>query len=135
VVENKIKILAVDDSPENLVLIRLFIKGTNWDLDVAKNGEEAIEMVKSTRYDLILMDLEMPIMGGHEATEKIRQLEKENELDPACIIGLSGHVDESIANKMKELGANSFITKPFKKSEFVDEIVRVLSLICEGQVA
>ncbi|MGZ5279761.1 MAG: ATP-binding response regulator, partial [Pseudobdellovibrionaceae bacterium] len=72
----KIKLLVVEDTPEIQMLIQAYLKGTEVDLTFAENGQEGVQKFKSDDPSVILMDLQMPVMNGFEATQKIRELEE-----------------------------------------------------------
>lgn len=73
------ELLIVEDNPDNRFLIKAFLKKKNYQLDIAKNGIEAVEKFKSKLYDLVLMDIQMPEMNGYQAVNEIRKWEKENK--------------------------------------------------------
>lgn len=114
------KILAVDDSMLNVLVIKKALKRYGVDLHFAYNGMGAIEKVRENQYDLILMDCQMPEMDGFQATMAIRDYEKENNISFVPIIALTA--DAMIGDKEKCLsfGMNDYINKPFKDSQIVD---------------
>ena len=108
-------ILVVEDDDINLMIAEHILGKEGYIVSSANNGEEAIEMVSQGVYDLILMDIEMPIMGGLEATPLIRQLDVGKDIP---IIALTAH---SIPEKLQEFtaaGMNDFIIKPFDGKKF-----------------
>ena len=111
------KILIVDDNEKTIQLLGDYLK-SNGDFitSVAKNGKEAIERASNYKPDLILMDINMPIMDGIEACDKIKQRE---ELKDIPVIFLT--VQDSIEDKVRALDAkgNDFITKPFYEEELI----------------
>jgi CheY-like chemotaxis protein len=84
-----LRILLVEDSPDNQVLIRSYLKQMPYRLDIADHGAIALELYKNGYYDLILMDMQMPVMDGYEATRAIRAWEREYDLSPTQIIALT----------------------------------------------
>lgn len=107
-----IKILLVEDNLMNQKLMIRIFKKLNLSLDIANNGQEAIEKVDEELYDLILMDLQMPVMGGIEAATHIRELEKIKERNQSYITALTANSDEDNQQKCQAVGMNSFLTKP-----------------------
>ena len=116
-----LKVLVAEDNPMNrLLLLKIFSK---WDSEpvFAVNGKEAVEKVSSGDFDLVLMDLHMPVMDGYEATRSIRamtQPSKSNIRIFALTASVSGNLDE----KIKGVGMNDFLLKPFKLSELYKKI-------------
>ena len=88
---DKLSLLVVDDSTINQRVVAMSLRNTMGEIDSANNGMEAYRMYCEKHYDIILMDGRMPIMDGYEATQKIRDYEKEQALDnQAIIIALTG---------------------------------------------
>ncbi|PIQ47645.1 MAG: hypothetical protein COW03_14125 [Cytophagales bacterium CG12_big_fil_rev_8_21_14_0_65_40_12] len=117
-----LKILLAEDNGINAKLTCLVLEKMGFVPDLAKNGAIAMSMYKENRYDLILMDIQMPIMDGMEATKAIREL----GLEPApYIIGLSANAfEEDIANA-KEIGMNDYVVKPLKFDELKHKLIEV----------
>ncbi len=123
--ENK-KILIVEDSEDNRFLFHSYLKKTNYRLDNAENGKQAYEKFKDTTYDLILMDIQMPIMDGYTATSLIRDYEKQNNLPPTTIIALTAFSFKEDLDKAIEAGCDFTLMKPVKKSMLLETINNVL---------
>jgi len=90
-------------------------------VDIAENGLIAIEKFREHGYDLILMDLQMPVMGGLEASKKIR----ETDLG-APIIALTANASKQEMDKCKEIGINAYISKPFQPEDLYEKILSLL---------
>lgn len=107
-----LKILLVEDNKINQIVAAKFLTKWNCEVDYANNGQEAVESVKEKKYDLVLMDLQMPIMNGYEACEAIRRME-----DPYYkelpIIALTADVLPEIKLKVQKSQMNDFMPKPF----------------------
>ncbi len=110
-------ILVVEDSVDNVFLITHYIKSIKASVDVANDGSQAVKMVDEKKYDCILMDIQMPIMDGLEATRIIRQ---HGYAGP--IIALTAHALASERNRSLEAGCNIHLTKPIKKEELISAI-------------
>ena len=110
------RVLVVDDNAMNQEVIVEFLELEDYDIDQAGDGQEALDMVQANHYDLILMDIMMPVMDGVMATRKIRELE-----DPAKnsvrIIAVTAKVARDNAHIWKEAGFNGYIIKPFDEEE------------------
>lgn len=115
-------ILIAEDNDKNLMLVKAFLKKTPYVLDVAENGEIALEKFKIGKYDLVLMDIQMPVMDGYAATVKIREWESQNRKTATPIVALSAHALEEQKKKSIASGCNAHLTKPIKKPILLDAI-------------
>ena len=123
-----LRILLVEDSPDNQVLIRSYLKRTSYRLDIADHGAIALELFKNGYYDLILMDMQMPVMDGYEATRAIRAWEREHDLPPTQVIALTALALKEDGVKILDAGCNAHMTKPIKKHTLL-EVLRA----CNGR--
>lgn len=117
--ELDLNILHVEDKLLNQKVVGYILINAGANVDFAKNGEEALNMYKPGRYDLILMDIHMPVMDGITAHKKLSELYGE-KLCP--VIGLSANALEGDAQKFMELGLNDYIMKPFKPEVLYEKI-------------
>ena len=111
------RILLVDDQPLNHKIVTLFLQRLGYkNVDIAHNGQEGVEMVNRGGYDIVFMDLQMPVMGGVEAAREIRGnfLLKQQ---PA-IIAMTGHALSGVKESCMEAGMNDFLTKPVSLDDF-----------------
>ncbi len=110
------KILVVEDSPmiQEILVERLLLR--QYEVVVANNGQEGIELAQKERPDLILMDISLPVMDGWEATQCIRNIES---IKNTPIIALTAHALIEDRNKSLELGCNDFETKPINFAQLV----------------
>ena len=115
-----LRILVVEDNPVNQKLLKVSLKILGCDVDVASNGQIAVEKVKTTPYDLVLMDIQMPVMGGCEATEIIRS--QINKTIP--ILALTAAVLKEDEQKSLAAGMNDFITKPAELTRLREKIIQ-----------
>jgi CheY-like chemotaxis protein len=115
-----LSVLLVEDSPDNQLLIKSYIKQTEHRLDIADHGAIALDKFKSGHYDVILMDMQMPVMDGYAATKAIRAWEREHDLAPTHIIALTALALKEEAAKIFEAGCDTHITKPVKKATLLD---------------
>lgn len=111
-----ISVLLVDDSEDNRQLIELYLKKLPYNLDMASQGEEAIEKFKAKKYDIVLMDVQMPVMDGYTATRIIKQWEKENNLPYTPVIALTANAFKEDEQRSVEAGCVFHLSKPIKKS-------------------
>jgi CheY-like chemotaxis protein len=109
------KILLAEDNYINQRLVVLTLKYLKLTCDVASNGKEALEMHQKNLYDLILMDVRMPVMDGIEATRLIRQFEKEAEiLHKVLIVALTASEPTEFKNQYQSVGMDGFLDKPVR---------------------
>jgi PAS domain S-box-containing protein len=108
----QIRILLVEDNKVNQMVAQSFLMKWNTQTDIANNGKEALEMVQKKDYQIVLMDLQMPVMDGYEATERIRNLD-DKRYKSLPIIALSASAMLYIQEKVYHIGMTDFITKPF----------------------
>ncbi|MBF0212352.1 MAG: DUF3365 domain-containing protein [Magnetococcales bacterium] len=115
-----LRILLVEDSEDNQLLIRTFLKSTPHHLEVAVNGEEAVEAVQNQTFDVVFMDVQMPIMDGYTATRLIRAWELENHRPRVTIVTLTAHALDGEADRSREAGCDLYVSKPIKKQKLME---------------
>jgi signal transduction histidine kinase/DNA-binding response OmpR family regulator len=111
-----LSILLVEDVEDNRLLMEAYLKKTPYRLDVAENGEVACGKFKAGSYDLVLMDMQMPVMDGYAATREIRGWERANHRPPTPILALTAHALQDDAEKSLEAGCTAHLTKPIQKA-------------------
>ena len=116
------KILLVEDTEDNRLLIRAFLQKSSVEIDEAENGKIAFEKFKKNVYDLVLMDMQMPVMDGYTATRKIRAWEKRLGTEETPVIALTAYALKGDAEKSLDAGCNTHVAKPVK----MDTLVKVL---------
>jgi CheY-like chemotaxis protein/two-component sensor histidine kinase len=116
-----VKVLLVEDNKINIMIAEQYLKSWEINYEVARNGLEAIAKINKTDYDVVLMDLHMPVLDGYEATKWIRNL-PEPKYRQLPIIALSASAEYVLAPKMKACGLTDFISKPFKPEELNHKI-------------
>lgn len=121
-----LQILAADDVPQNLELLQVVMRRHGHTVHLAHNGMEAVHMRQSQHFDLILMDLQMPLMDGLEAARTIRTWETDTGTAPIPIIALSASVLAQDRQASDEAGMNGFATKPLEPHKLMLEMARVL---------
>lgn len=109
------RVLLVDDSPLNRLVVREFLKECTGNLDEAESGEEAVQKYRQGKYDIVLIDMRMPGMDGVEAVRQIRAEESRRQTSPAYIIMLTATVFERERFAVLEAGCNELLTKPIPK--------------------
>ena len=114
------KILIAEDNDSNYILMTYILK-KYYQFERAKNGQEAVEMVDKGQYDIVLMDIKMPIMDGLEATKAIK--EKHPDLP---IVALTANAFDSDRQLAMEVGCNDFLSKPVSSEECIETIKRII---------
>nr|CRH05330.1 putative Histidine kinase [Candidatus Magnetococcus massalia] len=117
------RLLLVDDSEDNRTLIKAFLKGTAHEAIYAENGEEALALAKQGGFDLILMDIQMPVMDGHEATRQIRRWECEKGVSSTPIVALTANATKEDRDKALQAGCAGHLTKPIRKRRLLEAII------------
>jgi PAS domain S-box-containing protein len=117
-----LNILLVEDSKDNRLLIQAYFKKTSDNIEIAENGEIAVEKFKSGKYDIVLMDVQMPVMDGYTATGEIRKWEKNKGGSETPIIALTAHAMTEDFQKSIDAGCTDHLTKPIKKAILMETI-------------
>ncbi|MBF0189232.1 MAG: response regulator [Magnetococcales bacterium] len=115
-------ILIVDDSDDVILLYRAFLRNTPYRIETASNGKQALEMAATKGYDLILMDIQMPIMDGNESMAAIRRQEEIDGTSPVPIIALTAHAFAEAHMQAMASGATHSLTKPIGKDQLISSI-------------
>lgn len=124
---NSREILLVEDNLLNQKLICLTLSKYGFVIDVAENGHKALEQYSLKKYDLVLMDIMMPIMDGLETTRQIRLIENKTGYHTP-IIGLTANTMDSDRHRCLEAGMDEYLVKPFDVGEFF-RVLGLLSLV------
>ncbi len=120
----KPKILAVDDEPNILLSLEYILEQEGYDVHVARDGDEALEMAERIRPDLILLDVAMPRKDGYEVCRILRQT---RALANTKVVMLTAKGQPLERKKGLEVGADLYVTKPFSTEDLLEKIRRVLS--------
>ena len=113
-------ILLVEDNSDNRLLVRAYLKNEPYDIEEAMNGAEAVLRCRERSFDLVLMDIQMPVMDGHEATRVIRAHEVEAGHCAMPIIALTAHAVKEEIDRSLLAGCTAHMTKPIKKKTLLD---------------
>ena len=106
------------------MLITAFLKNTPYSIDEVENGALALEHFKASKYDLVLMDIQMPVMDGHAAARAIRNWERDNQRMPTPIIALSAAALSESFIDSRAAGCDEHVTKPIRKAGLLEVIDR-----------
>lgn len=120
-----LRILIVDDSASSRMMVKACLDGIERRVEEAENGEVAVSKFSGGLYDLVLMDIHMPVMDGYAATSRIRKLEREKQRKPTPIIALTALDHQQAVTKTREAGCSACVSKPVKK-QVLQETIRTL---------
>jgi PAS domain S-box-containing protein len=121
-VNKPLRILLAEDSADNRLLIQAYLKNTPYRLDNAENGEVAVRKFATGHYDVILMDIEMPVMDGYEAIAEIRRLEQNDHRRTTPIIALTASAQDEAVRRSLQIGCDAHVIKPVKRSTLLETI-------------
>ena len=118
------KILIVDDEPNIVMTLEYTFKKSNYEVFIARDGQEALDILKSNFPDVIILDIMMPMVDGFATLEQIR---KDENLKHTKVLFLSAKNKESDIEKGMALGADAYMTKPFSIKKVVEKVEELLS--------
>lgn len=116
-----IRVLVVDDLSDNQLLISLFLRKAGATCDFASSGKEGIEKASQFNFDIVLMDIQMPMMDGHETTRRLRKIGYKNP-----IVAITAHAMKQDLDKSLEAGCDAHITKPIVSKNLIATISRLV---------
>jgi two-component system, sensor histidine kinase and response regulator len=119
---SRYRILLAEDSPEVGWIIRRFLEGPDYYVDVARDGSIAVNLFRVTHYNLVFMDIQMPNFDGYWATREIRTWERENQLERTPIVALTAYPREEDPQKSLRAGLDGYLVKPVTR----DGLLKVL---------
>lgn len=117
------KILIVDDEPNIVMSLEYTFKKNNFEVFIARDGQEALDILKVQLPDIIILDVMMPMVDGYATLEQIK---KDERLRHCKVIFLSAKNKEQDIEKGLQLGANLYVTKPFSVKKLVDQVQELI---------
>ncbi len=131
-----LQILVVEDYPTNQQVVLKHLKHKGYQADLSENGKDALTAFCNKQYDLILMDMQMPIMDGYDATREIRQIENRRKLESGNhqgnqghgipIIAMTAHAMKGDREKCINAGVDDYLTKPLRRDSFLQVVAKWL---------
>lgn len=118
------RILVIEDDPRSVKLMELVLGSEGYEAVVATNGEEGLAAARERRFDVILLDLMLPEVDGFEV---LRQLRADSELADVPVIITSARARPTTREEAADLGADSYLTKPYRKAELLEVIASLLN--------
>ena len=117
------RILIIEDQEDNRAIMRDLLTAAGFELIEAANGEEGVKLAQSERPDLILMDIQLPIIDGYEATRQIRAIV---DLKSIPIIAVTSYALSGDEAKTREAGCNGYVAKPFSPRQLLAKVRELL---------
>jgi two-component system sensor histidine kinase/response regulator len=127
ILDRPLRILLADDSVDNRMLITAYLKKTGYVLDQVEDGQAALDRFMTRAYDVVLMDIQMPVLDGFGAVRKIRDWETANQHRQTPIVALTASALESDVQRSREAGCDLHVSKPVKKSTLLRAIAQVIA--------
>ncbi len=124
---SKYRLLLVDDSEENRMLVQAYLKSEPYHVQTASNGRDAVDLIHKNQFDLVLMDVQMPVMDGLTATRIVRKWEQDMQLPQLPIIALTAHALREEEEKSFQAGCQGHLTKPIKKAFLIQYLKQFLT--------
>ena len=118
------RVLLVEDSPENAILMRAYLDNLALSLELAGNGVEALAKRQQRDYDLVLMDIQMPVMDGYTATREIRSWEKAHGRRRVPVVALTAHAAKEAGAESLAAGCDGHLAKPVERKDLVETIAQ-----------
>ncbi len=122
------RLLVVEDNPVNQKVIAKLLERLGLSFELATDGQEALDKLKAQRFDLVLMDCQMPVLDGYQATRAWRAHERAHQLDPTPIVALTAHAGEGEREKCLSCGMDDYLAKPITRQALEQMLMRFLEL-------
>ena len=133
--DRPIRVLLVEDNETNRRLVAGMLLGVDADLTSAENGLEGVEAFTREPFDVVLMDLQMPVMDGYTATRKIRELEAQRRLRPTPVVVVSAHTRPRDIRESLAAGADVHVAKPIDLARLLATMTRAINSAAEADLA
>ncbi len=123
ILDDKLAVLLIEDNIINQRVIKIILEKNNCQISIATNGLEGYKFFLAAEFDLILMDIQMPLLDGYKATKKIRTFElKHPEKRRTPILGITANIAQNNSQKYLEVGMDNLLPKPFNLDSFKEAI-------------
>jgi CheY-like chemotaxis protein/HPt (histidine-containing phosphotransfer) domain-containing protein len=120
--DRPLRILLAEDSLDNRMLMEAYLKQKPYALEYAENGQVAIDLVKANHYDLVLMDIQMPVVDGYDAVRSIRAWERDQKRAPTPIVALTASALDEAVRKSLDAGCDLHLPKPVRRATLIETI-------------
>ena len=118
--------MIADDEGINRLFIKTILTSKGWLIDEASNGQTAVELVEKQEFDIIILDVKMPVMDGKRAAAEIRSLEQRQGRTSTTILGLTAYAEKELIDELMQHGMNGVIHKPITEKELIGKISAML---------
>lgn len=125
---SELPVLLVEDNKINQKIAFFTLKKLGFPVEIAENGQEAVDRFQNENFKIVLMDLQMPVMNGFDATTKIRDFEKKKKISPTLIVALSANTVKEDVEKCFIVGMNEYISKPFSPEKLIEVIQKHIKI-------
>lgn len=125
---SELPVLLVEDNKINQKIAFFTLKKLGFPVEIAENGQEALDRFQTENFEIVLMDIQMPVMNGFDATSKIRDFEKKKKISPALIVALSANTVKEDVEKCFIVGMNEYISKPFSPEKLIEVIQKHIKI-------
>lgn len=126
-----LRVLAAEDHPVNQLVLRTLLGQFGVEVTMASNGQEVLDQFKDQDWDVVLMDVQMPVMDGPTATRAIRQFERDQARRPTPILALTANAMAHQLDEYRQAGCNGHVSKPIDASDLIGAMSRVLAEVVE----
>ena len=120
------RVLLCEDSQDNAFLVTAYLAGSDYILEHAEDGKAGFDRFKSGAFDVVLMDMQMPVLDGHAATRRIREWEAAQSRRPTPILALTAHAQTQAIKRCEECGCTAFLSKPIRKATLLAALAKHL---------
>lgn len=125
--QKSICILVVEDYPTNQKVVVAYLQRAGYPVELAENGQKAVAAVKRKHFDLILMDVQMPVMDGYQATQMIRSFERQAGMEKTPIVAMTAHALQGDRKKCLDAGMDDYLTKPLNRAELLKMVAKMVA--------
>jgi CheY-like chemotaxis protein len=122
--KNKLKILLAEDNAINQELVMVYLKMSGYSCDTADNGKIALEMLKADSYDVLLLDIQMPILDGEQVLKEVRA---DEDLKDLTVIALTANILHGEENHFLEMGFDEIVAKPIQRRELEEKLDSIVN--------
>lgn len=119
--------MIADDEGINRLFIKTVLTGNGWEVTEASNGSVAVDLVSHYPFDVVILDVKMPVMDGKQAASEIRALERKLERNPCILLGLTAYAEKELIEELESIGMDGVIHKPITQESLIKRLSNMLS--------